>query len=127
MSANSEVSSDNGDGSVEVAMGSMGQNAVVSDIAGPTGRDDAMEARSDMSGAAPSRLPPPQPQAREEDAPAPLAQSGMEEDSEARACNCLFGGEIRAPITFDPAGNIVNCVERVARILRSTRRLRRPP
>ena len=31
-------------------------------------------------------LPPPQPQPREEDAPSPLAQSGMEEESDARAC-----------------------------------------
>ena len=37
MSANWEVSSGSGDGSIAMAVDGTGQNAVVSDLAGPTG------------------------------------------------------------------------------------------
>ena len=89
-----------------------GQGAVP--IVAPTVGNDAMEARSDMSGAVPCQWTP-RPQAREEDAAAPLAQSRMEEESEARACNCSLCGEARTHTTFDPAGNIGHCVERFVR------------
>ena len=72
---------------------------MVSDIAAPTVGNDAMEARIDMSGAAPCPLPQ-QPLARKEE----TQQSRTEVESEARACNCSLCANIRTPIAFDPAG-----------------------
>ena len=98
-------------GSVAMVVGGAGQNAAeasgaaptVVDIVAPTLGEAAMYARNDTSCVVPWGLPP-QPLAREEEAPAPFARSLTGEESEARACDCSLCGKGRTPIAFDPAG-----------------------